>query len=203
MKKITILLFAFVLISGNAMAQKKWKIGATLGPVMSKYVYPEGFSTTYPEADSKYGLGISAGINLYRLYGKNLMFKTGIQYNLKNYQIHHPLYNEGYVDFHNKSYFVSITLGFQYNFRIKKQSFFVNTSADISWLFKSVYKTNTETNTHYNNSWTPATELFFGFGYMYKLNEKYTFFVNPEYSPKIFADDYSTFKLSFGLIFKY
>jgi len=107
MKKTTILLIAFAIISGNAEAQKKLKIGVTLGPLMSKYVYSDGQIATFPEAYSKYGLGVSTGVNFYRLFGKNLMFKTGIHYNLKNYHIHHPIYNEGYVDFHSKLSFVT------------------------------------------------------------------------------------------------
>ncbi len=201
MKKITILLLAFVLISGNAMAQKKWKIGATFGPVMSKYVYSDDYKAIYSEADTKYGLGLSAGVDFYRLYGEHLMLKTGVHYNLKNYQIHHPVFNEGYVDIHKISSFITLPLGFQYNFEIKRQSFFVNTGVDLSWLYKSVDKTDTETFTNLYNSWYPVTELHFGLGYMYKFNEKYTFFVNPQYSPKVFADDYSTFKLNFGIIF--
>lgn len=202
MKKITILLFAFALILGNAAAQKKWKIGATLGPTLSKYQYSDGQIATFPDAGSKYGLGLSTGVNFYRLFGKNFMFKTGIHYNLKNYQLHSPVVND-YVDIHRSSSFVTLPLGFQYNFKIKQQSFFVNTGMDLSWFYKSVDKTDTESYTNHYNSWNPVTELYFGIGYMYKFNEKYTFFVNPQYSPKIFTDDYSTFKLNFGVIFKY
>jgi len=203
MKKITILLLAFAIVSGNAKAQKKWRIGFTLSPVLSKSVYSDDYMANYPEASSKIGLGISSGVDFYRLYGNHLMFKTGIQYNLKRFQVHHPVSNEGYVDFYRNLSFMILPFAFQYNFKIKQHRLFANTGVNLSWLYKSVDKTDTETYTNQYISWYPETELFLGIGYMYKIKDKYTFFINPEYSPKIFTDDYSTFRLNFGVIFNY
>ena len=203
MKKITILLLAFAIVSGNAKAQKKWRIGFTLSPVLSKSVLTDNYLAIHPEASTKMGLGVSSGVDFYRLYGEHLMFTTGIYYNLKNFQLYQPLSNGEYFDIQNKSSLLTIPLGLRYNFKIKQQSFFVNTGGEISWLFKSKAKMDGETLPIYYGGFETVYELFFGLGYMYKFKDKYTFFVNPEYSPKIFTDDYHTFRLNFGVILNY
>lgn len=75
MKKITILLFAFAILSGNALAQKKWKVAFKFGPAITK----DHYGDLYPQSlqrKSQYALGLSTGFDFYRYYENNFFFKT-------------------------------------------------------------------------------------------------------------------------------
>jgi len=198
-RKFIILIILLSNFSSTTLFAQKWKIGATLSPVLSKYIYAEHIIEQYPELYSKYGLGISAGINFYRLYGKNFMIKTGLLINNKNFRLNVFLSDNNYIETKRSMYFIAFPLAFQYKFKIKKQTFFLNSGFELSFAFATIDKTDKERFT--NHYWNAAYEIYFGLGYQFKLDEKHTFYISPEYSPKIFDDDYSTFRLNLGLIF--
>jgi hypothetical protein len=200
MKK-TVLIFLFIYLFVSGFAQSKWKVGLNLNSNVSKYLLDDRYKIQYPAVYTKYGLGLGGGLNFYRLYGKHLMFKTGLLLNLKHYTANLHVVDNQYDVSNIKNYLLTLPLGFQYNFNIKQNHFFINTEFELSWLYKSVEKTDTEKIKKTNNYWNPVNELYFGLGYQFKLGKKYSLYINPVYSPQIFSKDFSSFRLNLGIIF--
>jgi hypothetical protein len=197
-KKSIILVILLITFANFVNAQNKWKTGLTISPVMSKVSISSAFNV-----QTKYNIGATAGVDFYRLYGENFMFKTGLHFNLKNYDVSGNDYLGNELNHNSKEYFITLPLRLQYNFKIKEHQFFVNSGIDVSWRFKSVSKHDNKNYINNDISLKPTSELYFGIAYMYKVNDNFTFTVNPEYSPVIFKTDYSTFRLNFAVIFNY
>ena len=197
-----IFVISLMIIINISNAQKKWEIGLTLSPGMSKYILNSEYSNTY---NSQYNIGAAVGVDFYRLYGENVMLKTGLYFNSKNYDVEVVNYLDNKFSYNRNEYLFTLPLRLQYNFKIKGHNFFVNSGADVSWLLKSVDndKTTHKKYTNYSNSYEPDFEVFLGIGYMHKINDNLRLTVNPEYSPVIFKQDYSTFRLNFSVIFNF
>jgi len=198
MKKVLLVLLS-ISFTLTLSAQKKWKIGANISPLLSKYVYSDDEINKYPLTETSYGAGISTGIDVYRLYGIHFRIRAGLLLNLRSYNANYHIQDEMYVYTHRSIYSIILPLGLQYHFKIKQKNLFINTGFELSYAYTTRDKTNTAKYT--NHYWNASEEIYFGIGYKFKLGEKHSFFINPEYSPKIFENDYSTFRLNLGIIF--
>ena len=202
MKRKIILVFLYFIVTFNTSAQNKWQIGANISPLFSKYLYSGAVINDNPLTETNSRLGFSTGIDAYRVFGTHIKFKTGLNFLLRNYKAYIKLSGSGdYKNINSHIYSVGLPLGLQYYFKIKKQQFFISTVYELSYMFKSVDKIDSRKYSRTYSTWNLDTELFFGAGYLFNFSDKYRFFIQPEYSPQIFNEDYQTFCINLGIIF--
>ncbi len=194
-------MFLYFIVTLNVSAQNKWQIGANISPLFSKYHYSDTEVENNPLTETNSRLGFSTGIDAYRVFGEHIKIKTGLSFIYRNYRANIISGMGDYENINKNIYSVGLPLGLQYYFKIKKHQFFFSTVYELSYMFKSVDKIDSQKYSRTYSTRNLDTELFFGAGYLFNFSDKYRFFIQPEYSPQIFYDDYNTFRINFGIIF--
>ncbi|MCF6241199.1 MAG: PorT family protein [Bacteroidales bacterium] len=203
-----------VLLSFNTYAQKKWYSSFVLGPNLTKHrnidIYPNAISNV----SSTYGLGLTAGFDFYRIYHNNVFFKTGLRYKLKSssgtMRYHFFPDSTTYENYTLKDSYINLPVMFGYLFHIKKQKLKLSTGFEFDYMF---YVNNTWGDDHVaqnvSSIYNISPKFVISASYLYRLNDKITLTVSPEFAQSKMIDEYTDFgdyliewHLNFGVIFK-
>jgi hypothetical protein len=212
MKK-KLILMVLLLASIQSYGQKKWYSSFILGTNFSKARITEIYPLAMYYTQSDFGVGLSSGVDFYRVYSNNVFFKTGIRYMLKSNSgtIQYRFYQDSiiYQDFKANDSYINMPLMLGYLFNIKKQRFMLSTGIELNYLFyiNSTYDTN-HVKEFSSGNYNITPKFVISASYLYKFNERFSFYVSPEYSQSKMIDDYTDFgdyliewRLNLGIIF--